>query len=57
MTKQESSSIADTWFWEYREDVDEWDFFADDYEPVNSVKITRRYGSPLPLFLRGFDAI
>jgi len=52
MADQEPLSIylddpqADTWFWEYHKDVDEWQFFADDYEPANSVKIirTQRHG-------------
>lgn len=44
---------ADSWFWEYQADVDEWRFYADDYEPVNSIKVTRLYGSPLPLVIHG----
>ena len=43
---------ADTWYWEYHKDVDEWRFYAEDYEPVNSIKVTRRHGSPLSLVRR-----
>lgn len=59
MTEQKPLSVylddpqADNWIWKYQEDVDEWWFFADGYEPVNSIKVTRRYGSPLPLMRRG----
>lgn len=44
---------VDTWFWQYQGDADEWRFYADDYEPDNSIKVTRRYGSPLSLMIRG----
>jgi len=44
---------ADDWVWKYQESEDEWRFFADDYEPVNSVKVMRWDGSAIPLARRG----
>lgn len=46
-------SQSSTWFWQYQGNVDEWRFYADDYDPANSIKVTRRYGSPLSLVIRG----
>lgn len=43
---------ADDWVWKYYKSVDEWRFFAKDYKPVQSVKMTRLYGPPLPLSRR-----